>query len=376
MNKVEYRSNRLSHMKLLKILSLWMFIGTASYGQSTPVFTSGQEGYKSFRIPAIISTHSDTLLAFCEGRVNGLSDTGNIDMVMKRSDDGGKTWSKLEVLWNDESNVCGNPCPVVLESGEILLLMTWNHGSEHEGHIKSGTSKHGGRVPYVMSSKDNGKTWSKPRDISVMADKDSWGWYATGPGNAIQMQHGKYKGRIVVPCADSDLKNHYDAHAIYSDDDGKTWKYSGQVGAGANESCILELGDGTLVLNSRQQTNKSGSRGQAISKDGGVTWINFTNKTPLKDPTCQAAFISYDHKNTLLFMNPQGRGRSDGIVQLSSDAGKTWKPLLVLPKGFFAYSSMTVMGNGDIALIYEASGYRTIPFTLITADQVKQVLSK
>jgi|TARA_B110000495_G_scaffold203730_1_gene229134 sialidase-1 len=361
-------------MKYLKLFAFFTICSSILCADITPIFTSGQDAYKSFRIPAIITSKNNTLLAFSEGRVNSRSDTGNIDMVMKRSMDGGKTWSKLEVIWNDAGNVCGNPCPVVLDTGEILLLMTWNHGSDNEGHIKSGKSKYGGRVPYMMRSKDDGKTWSKPRDISKMADKDMWGWYATGPGNAIQLQYGKYKGRIVVPCADSDLKNKYDAHAIYSDDAGKTWTYSGQVGVGANESCIVELSDGTLVLNSRQQTNKSGSRGQAISKDGGATWIEFTNKTALKEPTCQAAFISYDHKDTLLFMNPQGRGRSDGVVQISIDAGKTWKPLLELPKGGFAYSSMTVMQNGDVALLYEANGYKTISFTLITAEQIKKAM--
>ena len=353
------------------LLSVIFYWGSASDKPLVSVFSSGQDGYHTYRIPAIIAAENGDLLAFAEGRVSSRSDTGDIDLVMKRSVDGGKTWGKLEVIWNDDANVCGNPCPVILDSGEILLLMTWNHGKDHESHIKSGRSKHGGRVPFITESKDHGKTWSRPRDISAMADKDSWGWYATGPGNAIQLKHGKYKGRIVVPCADSDLDNNYDAHAIYSDDKGKTWAYSSQVGKGANESCVVELADGTLIFNTRQQSHKSGFRGQAISKDGGVTWIEFSNKTSLKEPTCQAAMISYDHKNTLLFMNPQGKGRSDGMVQISKDAGKSWTVLHTLPKGSFAYSSMCVMNSGDVALLYEADGYKTIKFELIPAEKIK-----
>jgi len=347
-------------------------ISCASQKAAEPqdLFKSGDMGYHTYRIPSIVTTKEGTLLAFAEGRVKGGGDTGDINLVMRRSEDGGHSWSPIKVIWDINKDVCGNPCPVVLDNGDILLLITWNSGREPEHLIKKGHSKFG-RVPYMMKSTDDGQTWSKAIDISAMADKKEWMWYATGPGNGIQLKHGKYKGRIVVPCANSTVKGGYDSHVIYSDDYGKTWKYSHDIGKGSNESTVVELRDGTLVFNTRQQSNKSGFRGQAISKDGGKTWTNYTNKTALREPTCQASFISYND-DILLFLNPQGKGRSDGALQISKDGAKTWNKLMDLPKGGFAYSSMTILANGDLAVFYETSGYKRIHFRVIPASKILQ----
>ena len=338
--------------------------------QPQDIFKAGDNGYHTYRIPSIITTKKGTLLAFAEGRVHGGSDTGDINLVMRRSTDNGSTWSPIEVIWDINKDVCGNPCPVVLDNGDILLLLTWNSGKEHEGHIKSGKSKFE-RVPHMMRSSDDGKTWSEAKHISSMADKKEWMWYATGPGNGIQLKYGKHKGRIVIPCANSTVKGGYDSHVIYSDDNGETWQYSHDIGKGSNESTVVELSDGTLVFNTRQQSNKSGFRGQAISKDGGQSWIEYTNKSALKEPTCQAAFITYKD-DILLFSNPQGKGRSDGVIQISRDGAKTWKKLVDLPKGGFAYSSMTVLDNGDVAILYETAGYKKIHFRVIPSSVITQ----
>lgn len=333
------------------------------------LFKAGESGHKIYRIPSIITTKKGTLIAFAEGRVDGGGDTGDINLVMRRSEDNGNTWSPIEIIWDVKKDVCGNPCPVVLENGDILLPVTWNSGKEPEHMIKNGHSKFG-RIPYLMKSTDDGKTWSKAKDITAMADKEEWMWYATGPGNGIQLKHGKYKGRVVVPCANSTVKGGYNSHVIYSDDNGETWNYSNDIGPGSNESTVVELSDGTLVFNTRQQTNKSGFRGQAISKDGGTTWQQYTNKSSIKDPTCQASFISYSD-DILLFSNPQGKGRADGVIQVSNDGAKTWKKLVDLPKGGFAYSSMTVLENGDVAILYETDSYKKIHFRVIPSTLIK-----
>ena len=361
----------MKYMCVILLLGICL-VSCASHPPAFPkdLFKSGDMGYHTYRIPSIVTTKKGTLLAFAEGRVKGGGDTGDINLVMRRSEDGGNSWSQIEVIWDIAKDVCGNPCPVVLDNGEILLLMTWNHGKEHEGHIKSGKSKYG-RVPYMMKSKDDGKSWSKPVDISGMADKKEWMWYATGPGNGIQLKHGKHKGRIVIPCANSTVKGGYNSHVIYSDDNGTSWKYSHDIGKGSNESTVVELSDGTLVFNTRQQSNRTGFRGEAISKDGGQTWIKYTNKSVLREPTCQASFISYND-DILLFLNPQGKGRSDGVLQISRDESKTWKKLIDLPKGGFAYSSMTVLANGDLAVFYETSGYKRMHFRVIPASKILQ----
>ena len=351
-------------------LTVFSFISCTSLPPAQPqdLFKAGESGHKIYRIPSIITTNDGTLLAFAEGRVDGGGDTGDINMVMRRSEDNGNSWSPIEVIWDIEKDVCGNPCPVVLENGDILLLVTWNSGKEPEHMIKNGHSKFG-RIPYMMKSKDDGKTWSKAIDISATADKKEWMWYATGPGNGIQLKHGKHKGRIVIPCANSTVKGGYNSHVIYSDDNGESWKFSADIGKGSNESTVVELADGTLIFNTRQQTNKSGFRGQAISKDGGESWQQYTNKTSLKGPTCQASFIMYKG-DVLLFANPQGKGRADGVIQISKDGAKSWEKLIDLPKGGFAYSSMTVLENGDVAILYETAGYKKIHFRIIPSFSI------
>ncbi len=133
--------------------------------QLNHIYKSGEEGYACFRIPAIVTTNKQTLLAFAEGRRNNCGDAGDIDLVVKSFKDGGKTWSKLQVVWDDGENTCGNPAPVVeRKSGAIILLSTWNLGTDHEKDIIAGTSKDTRRV-FVLSSKDNGNTWSKAEEI-------------------------------------------------------------------------------------------------------------------------------------------------------------------------------------------------------------------
>ncbi|MCS5632558.1 MAG: glycoside hydrolase, partial [Pirellulaceae bacterium] len=106
----------------------------------TTVFKKGEAGYNSYRIPAIIATKQDTLLAFIEARKDSQGDAGNIDLLVKRSADQGETWGPAILVWDDKNNTCGNPAPVVDQStGTIWLLLTWNFGSDHEGAIKAGT---------------------------------------------------------------------------------------------------------------------------------------------------------------------------------------------------------------------------------------------
>ena len=168
------------------------------------VFKKGEAGYNSYRIPAIITTKQDTLLAFIEARKDSQGDAGNIDLLVKRSVDHGETWSPAILIWDDKNNTCGNPAPVVDHStGTIWLLLTWNFGSDHEGAIKAGTSKHPRHV-FISSSTDDGNHWATPTRISSSARKDHWRWYATGPGNGIQLTRGPLKGRLVIPCNHSD----------------------------------------------------------------------------------------------------------------------------------------------------------------------------
>ncbi|NOR74337.1 MAG: hypothetical protein GQ525_04180, partial [Draconibacterium sp.] len=250
------------------------------------IFKSGTEGYKSFRIPAIVTTNSGRILAFAEGRVNGSSDTGNIDLVMKSSDDEGKTWSQLKIIWDDSKNVCGNPAPVVdLETGEIHLLSTWNLGEDHEREIIAQKSKDTRRI-FITNSKDDGENWTKPIEITSSVKLDNWTWYATGPCHGIQLKNGEQKGRLIIPCdhIEAETRKYY-SHIIYSDDHGKTWQLGGTTPQDkVNECVIAELPDGKLLLNMRNYDRSKKARKISFSNDSGITWSDIEADTTLIEP--------------------------------------------------------------------------------------------
>ncbi|HEY2838759.1 MAG TPA: sialidase family protein, partial [Pirellulales bacterium] len=167
----------------------------------TDVFLSGSDGYHTFRIPSLIIAKDGTLLAFAEGRKNGRSDSGDIDLVLRRSKNNGRTWTPLEIVVDDRGNTVGNPCPVVDRStGVICLLVTRNLGADDQKQIMAGSST-GSRTVLALNSSDNGVTWSKPVDITPTVKEPGWGWYATGPGVGIQLS----SGRLLVPCDHSVL---------------------------------------------------------------------------------------------------------------------------------------------------------------------------
>lgn len=335
----------------------------------TDVFVSGADGYNTYRIPSIITTKKGVLLAFSEGRKSGRSDAGNIDLVMRRSQDAGKTWSKMHVLWDDGNNTCGNPCPVVDQStGTIWLLLTWNLGSDHEKEIMAGKSKDVRRV-YVTHSKDEGVTWDKPKEISKTTRKQHWRWYATGPGRGIQLTRGKHKGRLVIPCNHSDHSNnkqhHHRAHVIYSDDKGKTWKLGGTIGERTNESTIVELSDGTILDNMRSYHGKQ-RRAISYSRNGGQSWSKVTLDNKLIEPVCQGNIIRHSWGNVgkgmILFSNPASARRDKMTVRLSRDDGKTWPVAKQIYAGSSAYSCMTILQNGQIGILYERENYKKIVY--------------
>jgi sialidase-1 len=339
--------------------------GIASDLPQVDVFTAGQDGYHTYRIPALVVTQKGTLLAICEGRKTGRGDHGDLDLVQKRSTDGGKTWGPLELI-HEEGGAAkitiGNPCPVIDQSTRTIWLPL---------------TRDNDRV-LMMSSSDDGRTWTKPRDITTDVKGPDWNWYATGPGNGIQLTRGKFKGRLVIPCdhrvgANKDDKDNWDkagrSHVIYSDDHGQTWKLGGSTDFAMNECAVVELPDGTLMLNSRSYRGKA-CRGVSLSKDGGATWEPTTDDPALVESVCQASVIRYamkltdDTKCLLVFANPAvPKGRNHLTVRLSEDNGKSWPHARLICEGSSAYSSLSVLPDEDIGLLYERNDYKQLTFT-------------
>ncbi len=361
---------------------------TFSWAQNTPVvsqdiFVSGENGYNTYRIPAIVCTAKGTLLAFCEGRKDGKSDRGDIDLLLKRSKDSGKTWSAMQTVWDDKDNTCGNPCPVVDQiTGDIIMLSTWNLGQDSEKDLMAATSKSTRRV-FVLTSSDDGLTWSDAREITDQTKRQDWRWYATGPGVGIQLRHGEHKGRLVIPANHSFPEYfpqcHYGAHVIFSDDHGKTWKYSDSVQPGLNETQMVELSDGTLMLNMRNYKYR-GRRAFAWSDDGGMTWPRIDYKTSLVEPRCQGSTITLektlvDGEPVVLFANPNSETkRVKMTVRASTDDCQTWPIAQELFPGPSAYSSLVELADGRIGCFYECGTkqpYEKITLALFSYDWLK-----
>jgi sialidase-1 len=345
---------------LLFSISLSSFIDAEDIAQTT-LWRSGEEGYHTYRIPALTVTTKGTLLAFCEGRNLGRGDSGDIDLLVKRSTDGGRTWSRQQIVWNDSVNTCGNPCPVVdSKTGTVWLLMTWNRGDDREPVIIDRKSIDTRRV-FVTSSTDDGRTWTAAREITSQVKQDTWTWYATGPGGGIRMERGPYAGRLVIPCDHIEAETkHYFSHIIYSDDHGKTWKLGGTTpNHQVNECEVVELTDSRLMLNMRNYDRANKKRQVAFSSDGGATWTGQHFDEMLIEPICQASIRRYSwpgkgRENIILFSNPASdTARVNMTVRLSLDDGMTWPFHRVLHAGPSAYSDLAILKNGKIACLYE-----------------------
>lgn len=350
------------------------------------VFTSGNDNYASFRIPAIIKAPNGDLLAFCEGRVNNSGDFGNIDIVMKRSTDGGDNWSAIQVVVDADSLQAGNPAPVIdlldpaYPEGRIFLF--YNTGNNHEGEVRKGMGQR--RVVFVAST-DNGKTWGAPVDISEQTHRhgkaEDWRSYANTPGHALQLEKGKYKGRIYVAANHSEGQpksrfEEYRAHGFYSDDHGKTFSLSESVSfPGGNESTAAELSDNRLMMNSRNQRGDKRMRIVSISEDGGNRWASSFFDSTLVDPVCQGSILNIgwkDNRAVLAFSNAATTNRRDSLmVRISLDEGVTRKHSLLIDndpekkRDYTAYSDLVLVNKKPLGVLYERNGYREILFAPI-----------
>lgn len=345
------------------------------------LFESGREGYHTFRIPAIISTNKGHILAFAEGRKNSSSDTGDIDIVMKRSSDNGRTWGGLQVIWDGGVNVCGNPAPVMDKlTGMVYLLTTWNLGEDREPEIINQTSRDTRRV-FVMHSADEGITWSEPREITGSVKKSDWTWYATGPCHGIQVQKGAFEGRMIIPCdhIEADTEQYF-SHVIYSDDHGETWKLGGSTPQDkVNECTIAEMPGDRLMLNMRNYDRSKKSRKVSVSRDGGITWGNIYADESLVEPICQASLLRYsfaeEDKSRLIFSNPADPARRENLtLRISYDEGSSWPVSYTLFNGPAAYSDLARLPDGNVGCLYEAgqdNPYQGIVFKSLVLKEIE-----
>jgi sialidase-1 len=341
-------------------------------------FRAGREGYASFRIPAVVATGAGTLLAFCEGRVDSAHDHGDIDIVLKRSADGGRTWGPLQAVAKNGAGLAGNPAPVVLDTGRVLLVHVRNAAGASEDALLRGKVKAAdGRRVWVQHSDDDGLTWSAAKEITAQVKKPGWRWYATTPGHALQLG----SGRVVVPGnhtvaptgTDNGTEAKYNSgHCLLSDDRGATW-YLGYLDentdghVNVNETTAAELPDGRVYFNSRNDSPSPGNRADAHSRDGGRTLVKpFRPQAGLVTPVVQGSLLQLRDPDLLLYSGPADPAfRALMTIRASTDGGTTWRTAHTVDGLPAAYSDLVRVDATTVGLLYETGdfgAYETITF--------------
>jgi sialidase-1 len=328
--------------------------------EQTIVFRAGEHGVSSMRIPGLVTSIEGTLLAFCEARDGG--DRTPTDLVLKRSEDGGRTWGPLQLVAKARGlDAIMNPCPVVdASTGAIHCFSNTFPGGDWDCHREPG------RVRTIVSrSDDDGLSWSSPEDITeAILDVSSDYGKVTGPGAGIQTG----RGRLVIPFG-LGPEERCQGMIVYSDDHGSSWHAGGRTRSTSSETQVVELSDGSLRLDMRNQGPEEKPmhcRCRSISRDGGQTWTEPAPDPGLVDVRCQGSILRYPFEvpghdtNPILFANPASSygSRVNMTVRLSHDDGRTWPISRTIHEGPSAYCCLAALPDGRISLLYEGGEER------------------
>lgn len=363
------------------------------------VFIAGEENayglndqpYAQFREQNVTVTSSGKIVVVVQGRnASGWSDRSGQDLWCKISDDNGQSWLDPILMDNQgEKSICPNASVYDAETGRIWSLYSvfqWPFTDPESRKTWEGLKNR----EYIIYSDDDGYTWSDPREITHMVKTDSV-TQVFGSGEGIQLKTGDRKGRLIVPGGDFVPPNKR-VFAWYSDDHGETWMSSEVVPNPHErltpcENAIVELADGTLLMNERNQG--LGQRWQSLSTDGGETWSPFEPVMDLPSISCNASVIrvKYDREDIILYAGPvgpnpeitngkeyegynfqPGERRSNGVVFVSYDNGKSWPFRKPVVDDQFAYSSLIELPDKTIGLFYETNFHKDIKLVKFSLD--------
>ena len=339
---------------------------------SQTIFKRGLAEVKEYRIPSLLSTPEGTLIAMVDARKDRPGDIpNNVDIAIRRSTDYGKTWGKVQIIvdygpkpkgYDVHWGAADAAMVYDAQTKTIWCLYTLGQGVGIR-QSRPGLDGHTCQI-HAIYSRDNGRTWSKPRDISPQCKRPSMKFFGTAPGVGIQTRDGKLVFCIYTT---EEGKKPMVPYLIISGDHGKTWRLSNTWSDGktsVTEAQIIELPDGTWLVNSRNHHGKA-RRLISTTKDQGKTWSDFTFDDALLCPTCMASLISINDprfsdqsdRKLLVFANPASvKGRKQGTVRVSEDGGKSWKWSKLVKSGGYAYSCLTRLNDGSLGLFYEAGG--------------------
>lgn len=346
--------------------------------ESVSVFSSGaSEVHKSMRIPCMVNMEG-VLVAACEGRYSH-GDQAENDIVVSISEDEGATWSKPVIAAkSDNGSTYNNPCLIYDSKTKqlVLLFQRYAKGVKERSGLPLDIKSEAVLRNFICFSKD-GKEWTTPEDVTKSTRHDDCSTRCSGPNPGVLLKHGPNKGRLVIVFNEGVKFGNWHVTATYSDDHGKTWKMGGksEAGHGINEVSSVETEHGGVLVVARKHGGPGGNVKRVVySKNGGKTWGPVTYHKDLPCVGCQNGLTRYSFasdkskggKGRILFSAPKGPGRSNGIIKMSYDDGKSWPVEKSVGPGPFAYSTMCPLKPGYVGLLYESDGGNNIRFAKIS----------
>ncbi len=375
---------RIAFVFVVALLGVPLSVGAAEPRlDKIDLFTANEGGYPLYRIPGLVVTAKGSLLAYCEARKNAKGDWGHIDILVRRSTDGGATWSAPLKMPLPEGPLERNPAAVAQglgKPGEITLNNPVAIVDRQAGTVVLLYCVEYGRC-YATLSSDDGQTFSKPFDITATFDKFrpeyAWKVLAVGPGHGIQLKNGRLVATVWLSTGTGGHAHRPSVTTtIFSDDGGQTWQ-RGEIAAqetkpliNPNETSLVELLDGRVMLNIRSES-KEHRRAISFSSDGATKWTTPAFHDELLEPICMAGLNRLHGetpagKTQLVFSNPHNLDRADGklapgtgrdrrnvTVKLSLDDGATWPISRSLEPGKSGYSDLAVGPDNTIYCFYE-----------------------
>lgn len=324
------------------------------------------DGSDTYRIPGLVRTNAGSLIAAYDVRYRGGADLpADIDVGISRSTDGGKTWEPMRIaldMGRDPQfayDGVGDPCVFTdRETGKIFVAALWSHGNRGWGGSGPGMEPNETGQLVMATSDDDGKTWSQPRNITGEVKDPAWRLILAGPGTGITLT----EGTLVFPAQFKDAQNIPHSTLIWSKDHGTTWKIGTGVKSRTTECQLVELGDGSIMINCRD--DRGGARTVAVTKDLGATWqLHPTDRKALPESVCMASLMRLDLPGQglhLFFSNPATRsGRHSMTVKVSADEGLTWpeqRHTLYDSRRGFGYSCLAQADDAHVGVLYEGIG--------------------
>ncbi|MEU2084352.1 sialidase family protein [Streptomyces albus] len=370
--------------KRLTALAVALLLCTGSAGaasarelpSSTVDLATRGQGYPEYRIPALTTTEDGTLIAAYDARPTLADLPGHIAIVVRRSTDGGATWGPQQVVRSDPAPK-GYGDPSLLTDRTTGRVFLFHAASVNQGFAGSATGNDESDPDVLQTdlsySDDGGVTW-RHRRITAMVKDPTWAGTFAASGQGIQLRHGAHRGRLIQQYVVRKDGQNY-AASVHSDDHGRTWRTGELVGPGTDENKTVELSDGTVMLNNRAAPHRTVAR----STDGGVTYTPLRADTQLPDPGNNGSVVRYapdapsgdPRSRWLLFSNTESTTeRRNLTVKLSCDDGRTWPVKKVIDSGPAGYSTLTVLPDGRVGLLYERDGYRYLTYTSFGLDEV------